>query len=521
MSQTFYLKYRPQTFSDLDSTNAREELIKTFSSGKIPHAFLFMGTKGIGKTSAARIVAKAVNCENVGARRDAPEEYEPCNKCSSCISITNGSNVDVLEIDAASFTGVDDIRDLREKIRLAPSGSKYKVYIIDEVHRLSGSAFDALLKTLEEPPKHAIFILCTTELEKLPKTIVSRCQKINFKKATKKEIVDRLEKICQAEKLEFEEEALEQIVKISEGSFRDAVKILDQVSFSDKITVDEVGKIAGISGEFKPEDFLKLLCQKQAKEALLWISQSVESGVSLKILIEGCLEELRLVLLDGLGLDEKNKPEIVLPTEEVKKLIELLIKAYNEMKFAVITQLPLEMAVIEWSGNNGKWEGRSEKLNNDVGSGNETKKETKSKNPDVSLQIPASHFSLPTSNFSLEEVLQKWPLILEAVKPLNHSVLAFLKACRPKTVEGDFLILEVFYKFHKDQLEAEKSRQIFEKAASEVMNCNIKLRCTLSDEKPSKLEPPSMPPMEQKQKPVGKKEEENDIIKVAEEIFNK
>ena len=273
MSQTFYLKYRPQTFADLDSVSSREELINVFSSKNIPHAFLFTGTKGIGKTSAARIVAKAVNCFGKNQKskiKDQNEngkivEYEPCNECDACVSITAGNNVDVMEIDAASFTGVDDIRDLREKIKLAPAGLKYKVFIIDEVHRLSGSAFDALLKTLEEPPKHVIFILCTTDPEKLPKTIISRCQRINFKKATKKEIVERLKKNCQAEGLEFEEEALGQIVKLSEGSFRDAVKFLEQVSFSGKISLAEVQKIAGISGEYKSEDFLKLLIEGQPK----------------------------------------------------------------------------------------------------------------------------------------------------------------------------------------------------------------------------------------------------------------
>ncbi|PIV01497.1 DNA polymerase III, subunit gamma and tau, partial [Candidatus Shapirobacteria bacterium CG03_land_8_20_14_0_80_39_12] len=190
MTVSFYLKYRPQKFLDLDSSEAREELLKIFKSEKIPHALLFSGPRGIGKTSAARIVAKAVNCEKVQSTEyKEHREFEPCNQCDSCISITNGTNVDILEIDAASNRGIDDIKELREKIKLSPASAKYKVYIIDEAHMLTPEAFNALLKTLEEPPKHAIFILCTTDPEKLPKTIISRCQRINFKKASNKEIV--------------------------------------------------------------------------------------------------------------------------------------------------------------------------------------------------------------------------------------------------------------------------------------------------------------------------------------------
>ena len=487
MSRTFYLKYRPQTFADLDSTTAREELIKIFSSGNLPQAFLFSGTKGIGKTSSARIVAKAINCTG-----KKPNEFEPCNKCDNCLSITAGNNVDVMEIDAASFTGVDDIRDLRDKIRLSPASLKYKVFIIDEVHRLSGSAFDALLKTLEEPPQHVIFILCTTDPEKLPKTIVSRCQRIAFHKATKKEIVERLKKNCLAEGLEFEEEVLVQIVKISEGSFRDAVKIMEQVSFSGKITLGEVDKIAGISGEYKPQDLLHLLAARQTKEALLWIGRAVEAGVSLKILLENLLEILRIIILFEYGVEEE-KVEVNLTGGQARQLIDLLALAYTEMKFAVIPQLPLEMAVIEWSSFVPMVIGASEDKS-------EIKKEKIS--------------PLSNAKFVLEEIQAKWPEILERVKPLNHSVLAFLKACRPKAVEGNFLILEVFYKFHKDQLESEKCRRVFEKAASEVLNDKVLLKCVLSDEKPAKLNSVPLP------KPSIKNEDEDDIIKVAEEIFN-
>lgn len=512
---TFYLKYRPQKLSELDSTLAREELEKIFKSGKPPHALLFSGPKGIGKTSAARIVAKAVNCEKV-----SQGEYEPCNECASCLSITNGTNVDVLEIDAASNRGIDDIKELREKIKLSPSSLKYKVYIIDEVHMLTTEAFNALLKTLEEPPKHAIFVLCTTDPEKLPKTITSRCLIINFKKATQKEIVERLKKICAAEKLEYEEGALAEIAKLSDGSFRDANKLLEQVSFSGKISEEEVQKISGILREFNLEDLLLLLQKGETKEALVWVNKATSEGVNLKILLEKLLDKLRNLLLLGFGLEEIGaKGNLNFSREEILFLINLFTKAYSELKFAVIPQLPLEMAIIEWSevcGNKEKRESKgesqnsgdkkeviSDKENNDKSDKRETIGNTSGK----------EQVSSRSSNLTLEEILSKWPEILEKVKPLNHSVQAFLRATRPIAWEDGFLILEVFYKFHKDQLEKDQCRKIFEKVASEVLGSEVKMKCNLSEIKREPLPPP--PP------PVSQNFEEADIMKLAEEIFNK
>jgi DNA polymerase III subunit gamma/tau len=215
----FYRKYRPQKIDDLDNRDVRETLTSVLSQAVPPHAFLFTGPKGLGKTSSARIVAKVVNCTGLSANKeqnkkisiskslvqssklDAGASIEPCDKCESCISIADGTNMDILEIDAASNRGIDEIRDLKEKIRLAPLSSKMKVYIIDEVHMLTTEAFNALLKTLEEPPAHAMFILCTTEAQKLPATIVSRCLHVAFRKATEEELVRSFERISKGEKL--------------------------------------------------------------------------------------------------------------------------------------------------------------------------------------------------------------------------------------------------------------------------------------------------------------------------------
>src|ERR1035437_6549591 len=228
----FYRKYRPQKIEDLDNESVRKTLYSIFSKGDFSHAFLFTGPKGLGKTSTARIVAKVINCEkHIGLKGQRSEkEIEPCNKCEQCLSISNGNNLDVLEIDGASNRGIDEIRDLKEKINLAPFKASKKIYIIDEVHMLTTEAFNALLKTLEEPPSHAVFILCTTEQHKVPATIASRCSKINFTRATEEEFVRSLQRVVKAEELKADKEALLEIAKLSDGSFRDGVKLLEEVA---------------------------------------------------------------------------------------------------------------------------------------------------------------------------------------------------------------------------------------------------------------------------------------------------
>ena len=232
----YYGKYRPQTISDLDLFYVREKLSAILSSKEIPHAFLFTGSKGLGKTSSARILAKAINCtERVSsnlqlasskkqeARSQEPISIEPCNKCDVCVSITNGSNIDVLEIDAASNGGVEEMRTLRERVKFASSTLKKKVYIIDEVHMLSTGAFNALLKTLEEPPSHVVFVLATTELHKLPATVVSRTFQVQFEKPSQDELIHSLKRIVTGEKLKVNDEVLTEIYKVAEGSFRDGL----------------------------------------------------------------------------------------------------------------------------------------------------------------------------------------------------------------------------------------------------------------------------------------------------------
>jgi len=339
----FYLKYRPQKIAELDLVEIRNGLAKVLSSGHIPHAFLFAGPRGTGKTSAARIIAKAVNCE-----RRSEGIGEPCNKCSMCKDITSGTALDLIEIDAASNRGIDDIRNLREKIKLAPIRAKYKVYIIDEVHMLTTEAFNALLKTLEEPPSHAIFILCTTEPEKLPGTIISRCLYFNFKKGRVEEIVHCLKKVIKGEKLEVEKEVLSEIAKYTDGSFRDAQKTLEQLSLGNKkITVEMFNKEIGKSKAYRPEMLLQFLVENKVNEAILEVNRAVEGGANLRSYTEELLEILRNCLLQSIGCSDR-PVACQLNRVQAVRLIELFMRAGKEVKTAIIPQLPLELAIIEY-----------------------------------------------------------------------------------------------------------------------------------------------------------------------------
>lgn len=481
--RAYYLKYRPQKISELDLTLIREGLEKVLKSKKIPHALLFSGPRGTGKTSAARIFAKAINCQT------KRKTYEPCNKCSFCQEITKGTSLDLLEIDAASNRGIDDIREIRDKIKLAPTRCQYKVYIVDEAHMLTREAFNALLKTLEEPPEHAVFILCTTAPEKLPETIVSRCLHFNFKKGKIEEVIRSLERAAKGEKLSAGKDVLEEIAKSTDGSFRDAQKILDQLAMGrKKISLGKTKQLLGRIETTAPGKLLQLLVERNLKGALLEIDRIVSLGADLSRYCQDILDKLRLGLLSQSGLTEVSSPKEVvgLKVPELTQLIRLFSQAVNDLKTNPIPQLPLELAVVEWLRIGESKETEGIKVE-------EVKKEA---------PIPTKRTTQENGQL-LKEVKEHWPEILAGVKPLNHSVEALLRASRPIDLRGDTLVLEVFYEFHKERLETDKCRTVIEEVASEVISKPLKLRCVLG----------------QKKEPVSEEEPEENIVQVAEDIF--
>ncbi|OQP03948.1 DNA polymerase III subunit gamma/tau [Geobacillus sp. 46C-IIa] len=353
--QALYRVFRPQRFADMVG---QEHVTKTLQSAllqhKISHAYLFSGPRGTGKTSAAKIFAKAVNCEHAPAA-------EPCNECPACLGITNGTVPDVLEIDAASNNRVDEIRDIRDKVKFAPTSVRYKVYIIDEVHMLSIGAFNALLKTLEEPPKHVIFILATTEPHKIPATIISRCQRFDFRRIPLSAIVSRLKYVANAQGVEASDEALSAIARAADGGMRDALSLLDQaISFSDgKLELDDVLAMTGAASFAALADFIGAIYRKDTAAVLQQFEAMMAQGKDPNRLVEDLILYYRDLLLYKTAPHVEGAIQLAvvdeaftslsetIPLSDLYGAIELLNKSQQEMKWTNHPRLLLEVALVK------------------------------------------------------------------------------------------------------------------------------------------------------------------------------
>lgn len=335
----FYLKYRPRTIEEIDNSQVRESIENILKAKNLPHAFLFIGQKGTGKTSTARIIAKSVNC----LKRKG---LEPCNSCKNCSSIDSSSSVDVVELDAASNRGIDEIRNLIRESSFSPMTGNYRVFIIDEAHMITSDAFNALLKTLEEPPPSVIFILATTNLEKVPKTITSRCFLINFGRAKQQDILRMLKRVSEDQRIEIDDKTLKLIIKHSENSFRDAAKILEELQMQDKLVFTEAEKFLGLVGK---QDLLEILEKKDLKSALSWIEEFSQSGGNFKSLIEQLLDDLRILLLiKNKVIQAEDDLTYNFTSSQITQLMKLLSEAYNNLRIAPIESIPLEIAVADF-----------------------------------------------------------------------------------------------------------------------------------------------------------------------------
>jgi DNA polymerase-3 subunit gamma/tau len=296
--QSLYRKYRSQTFADLVGQDAASRALQgAIVSARVAHAYLFSGSRGTGKTSAARLLAKALNCTGRGS-----ESAEPCNKCQSCVEMTAGAALDLIEIDAASNRGIDEIRDLREKVNLAPALGPFKIYIIDEAHMLTEPAFNALLKTLEEPPGHVVFILCTTDAQKIPLTVIGRCQQFVFRRHSEEQIVARLTHIAKAEKVQVDGDAMELIARTAQGSMRDAVGLLDQLVplASGPISLESARSLLGIADPRLLDSLLDHVLAGEAAEALTELNRVYSQGAELRQVVRGLMEGCRDRLIASL-----------------------------------------------------------------------------------------------------------------------------------------------------------------------------------------------------------------------------
>lgn len=496
MLMSFYQKYRSEKIEDLDLTSVRTVFSTMMNSGEIAHAYLFIGPRGLGKTSSARILARLVNCEkNYTSGKLNRKLVEPCNECDACVSIKNGSAVDVMEIDAASHRGIDDIRDLRDRVNLAPSALPKKVYIIDEVHMLTTEAFNALLKTLEEPPAHVMFILCTTEAHKVPETIVSRCVRVNFTKATTLELVRSLERAVKGEGLKVSGGALEELASGLDGSFREGHKLLEQLAnqFSE-LTVENVRKSLNSVGSGQVEEILNLVRGGET-EKIVEVMEGMESGGSDVVsLVTKLLRSLQISI-------RKDVASGKVPSRTDTRLVKKLIRVISKIKTSPLPLLPLELMLEE--------EALRHKVGAGGGGGKVVEKVVVVREKPVEKVVEKSVESKPAeervevaaqpiievedvviteevtqdkivSSVDFEQVVSGWQELISRLTPKNHSVAGLLRSAKPKEIKDKFLTIEVFYKFHKDQLELDARRRAIEEEMSKMWG-PISVKCVLGE----------------------------------------
>src|SRR5207249_7538569 len=448
--QSLYRKYRSQTFADLVGQDASSRALQgAIISGRVAHAYLFSGSRGTGKTSAARLLAKSLNC--TGRSRDSAE---PCNKCESCVEMMSGSALDLIEIDAASNRGIDDVRDLREKVNLAPARGPYKVYIIDESHGLTPDAFNALLKTLEEPPPHAVFVLCTTDAQKMPLTVIGRCQHFVFRRHSEEMIVARLTHIANAEKVAVDPEAMELIARTAQGSMRDAVGLLDQLVplASGPITLEGARSLLGIADPRVLDALLDHVLGGNAAEALTELNRIYSAGGELRQVVRGLMEGCRDRLLAALTKRDQMTARRLSGVLDALLHLDGEVRRHAEPRFlveATLARLAVEAGEIGVGPSPQRWEvaSRSE-AGGDVSSGSPPKAELTS--PPVTVVAATSS---PRSGEVSD--ISGWTVVLEK---LNRTVRAAYLDAQPE-VSGSTLVLWFRYAFHHN-LAQEQSSQL-------------------------------------------------------------
>ena len=346
--QSLYRKYRSQTFADLVGQDAASRALQgAIIGGRVSHAYLFSGSRGTGKTSAARLLAKALNC--TGRTRDTAE---PCNKCQSCVEMTAGSALDLIEIDAASNRGIDEIRDLREKVNLAPALGPFKIYIIDEAHMLTEPAFNALLKTLEEPPAHVVFVLCTTDAQKIPLTVIGRCQQFVFRRHSEDQIVARLTHIAKTEDVSVDAEAMQLIARTAQGSMRDAVGLLDQLVplASGPISLEGARSLLGIADPRLLDELLDHVLEGRAAEALAELNRIYSAGAELRQVVRGLMEGCRDRLVAALSRHDQATAKRLSAVLDALLHLDGEVRRHAEPRFlveATLARLAVEVGTVD------------------------------------------------------------------------------------------------------------------------------------------------------------------------------
>lgn len=522
MYQALYRRYRPKSFNELLGQDHITRILKNqIKKQNIGHAYLFSGTRGTGKTSAAKIFSRAVNCLS-------PIDGNPCNKCENCQEILDNNTVDVIEMDAASNNSVDDIRDLRDKVIYAPAKIKYKVYIVDEVHMLSKGAFNALLKTLEEPPKHLIFILATTEPERLPATILSRCQRFDFRRISNEDIVINMEKILKDLKIQIDRDALNLIARNADGAMRDALSLLDQcVSYnSEVIKYEDAINILGVTNRDLIFDLVDRMKAEKTEDVLVAIDEIIQSGKDVGQFIKDLIEHFRNLMV----VKSSKSPELIIEVSNMDKYIEqsnlldldyilealdILAEADSQAKWSSQPRIILEMATLKLINLNKSLslEERIKRLEQGLGStykerdilegleiksGEDKMVEEEKKQPAfedkeeklVDKRIEPVKFKDDGGELDFDTINQEWPKVLQVINRKDVKTHAFL-------IEGEILsfrenLLTIGYKegfgFHQQAINTPKRKELVEKIVSEYFNRNIRINFVISNNMPKREE---------------------------------
>ncbi|MBU4346103.1 MAG: DNA polymerase III subunit gamma/tau [Candidatus Omnitrophica bacterium] len=507
--QVFALKWRPQNFTDIIGqghivTTLKSALLKN----RLAHAYLFAGPRGVGKTSTARILAKSLNC------KEGPT-VNPCQKCSACLEISQGRNLDVIEIDGASNRGIDEIRTLRENVKFSPTGGKSKIYIIDEVHMLTPEAFNALLKTLEEPPEFVKFIFATTQPHKVLPTILSRCQRFDFRRIPVMETIAQLEKIVKAEDIDVDEEVLLAIARSSDGSLRDAESVLDQlVSFSkDKVSLKDVISVLGLIEQETLFAITDKIIQKDARAALELLNNIIDQGKDLGVFLTNLIEHFRNLMVAK--ITKADSQLIDLPEEICQRLLKqsesfslegilstfnILVNTQMLSKRLESLRIPLEISLVRLSYDKKNSESKLPLPKHPV-----KKYFAAEEKPAVNCkESTAEPIEPPAQSISLDNIRGLWQNMIQTLTGIKMSVATYLNEGSPVKLENNVLTISfpLDYSLHKESLERKENKAIIEEAILGLCNARLRVNFILS-----------------KEAAVEKSESEDSFIKSALQMF--